>query len=69
MGTISPSYLSNFNPRSSEGSDEDVSVTRDTEPDFNPRSREGSDDDPRLLPLLSPISIHAPVTGATGRLH
>ena len=33
--------------------------------DFNPRSREGSDPDTHIMRSRVPISIHAPVKGAT----
>ena len=38
-----PTGLSNFNPRSREGSDLVAGLRRSTVHNFNPRSREGSD--------------------------
>ena len=56
----------NFNPRTREGCDADCRRRRARHPDFNPRTREGCD--LSSLPCScrsSPISIHAPVKGAT----
>ena len=54
-----------FNPRSREGSDTRVTIKRMVPSDFNPRSREGSDLDLLRASGSNPISIHAPVKGAT----
>ena len=45
--------LQDFNPRSREGSDNPVLVTRAEQQYFNPRSREGSD------LMRSPARLHA----------
>ena len=57
--------LSNFNPRSREGSDEYRIQSVETTFDFNPRSREGSDMISSAAMRNIGISIHAPVKGAT----
>ena len=57
--------VSNFNPRSREGSDKILSFYRLAFDDFNPRSREGSDTERSSTPFVSVISIHAPAKGAT----
>ena len=66
MCWLLPLPLTNFNPRSREGSDGfklfciHVFIAY-----FNPRSREGSDpDNSQDIPVFS-ISIHAPAKGAT----
>ena len=57
--------ISNFNPRSREGSDSAVLDQLGGDRHFNPRSREGSDATAHLLSGLTVISIHAPAKGAT----
>ena len=61
----STATTTDFNPRSREGSDgwalSALSIARN----FNPRSREGSDCRRAGRTLPAPISIHAPVKGAT----
>ena len=57
----------NFNPRSREGSDPGPEAAGRAFCDFNPRSREGSDVAVSIRELVSAISIHAPVKGATDR--
>ena len=65
-GSNSSRFLSNFNPRSREGSDGRRSVLRMHIPDFNPRSREGSDKAAiNRYTKAGLISIHAPARGAT----
>ena len=60
----------NFNPRSREGSDEVINMSRGLKTNFNPRSREGSDSLwPFLAFLRDCISIHAPAKGATWHRH
>ena len=54
-----------FNPRSREGSDLYSSTAPVRLFYFNPRSREGSDDHRQHRQRTGPISIHAPVKGAT----
>ena len=54
-----------FNPRSREGSDLSVLGRLEWLWYFNPRSREGSDLVWPCLGHFQPISIHAPVKGAT----
>ena len=55
----------NFNPRSREGSDPCPRSPVASSKDFNPRSREGSDWRRPGRIQGRPISIHAPVKGAT----
>ena len=56
----------NFNPRSREGSDHNISPVLFCISHFNPRSREGSDLTGRYSRLpYRKISIHAPAKGAT----
>ena len=55
----------NFNPRSREGSDGLAHTAWPVTSHFNPRSREGSDDCLAWWRWIVPISIHAPVKGAT----
>ena len=63
-GTVA--ILSDFNPRSREGSDGGAAGERRAKTHFNPRSREGSDLIAIFLPpFTSRISIHAPARGAT----
>ena len=57
--------LTNFNPRSREGSDWTVGECTVTKKNFNPRSREGSDGLYNTLDGSLSISIHAPAKGAT----
>ena len=59
---LCPGY---FNPRSREGSDPPAPVHPGRAGHFNPRSREGSDGLAEDAPDGVPISIHAPVKGAT----
>ena len=54
-----------FNPRSREGSDYPYEPQTGHRQDFNPRSREGSDSAGTTDSSTLPISIHAPVRGAT----
>ena len=42
-----------FNPRSREGSDFQLILSRSKISDFNPRSREGSDSDDNTFPSMS----------------
>ena len=65
FGTCSNSHLPNFNPRSREGSDAEISSFRVGLVDFNPRSREGSDAAKCTDNQQCDISIHAPAKGAT----
>ena len=58
-----------FNPRSREGSDLRSVDSFSSKFDFNPRSREGSDAKLASQGDIIPISIHAPVKGATGLRH
>ena len=59
-----------FNPRSREGSDNELDTKYQIGNNFNPRSREGSDLD-RLFDFRREcrISIHAPARGATQNHH
>ena len=57
--------ISNFNPRSREGSDSAVLDQLGGDRHFNPRSREGSDTFTIRNVQFGRISIHAPVKGAT----
>ena len=57
--------MSDFNPRSREGSDAEYSPIFSVVSNFNPRSREGSDIDHAQEYINLTISIHAPVKGAT----
>ena len=62
---ISWGGVTNFNPRSREGSD-GLREPRAKQPvHFNPRSREGSDHQPQRVRAHRSISIHAPAKGAT----
>ena len=54
-----------FNPRSREGSDLLRDLQQSGQCNFNPRSREGSDIRVVVVRVEAPISIHAPVKGAT----
>ena len=55
-----------FNPRSREGSDDNIVNSVFPMPYFNPRSREGSDQMDRIMGYSMDISIRAPARGATG---
>ena len=55
----------NFNPRSHEGSDEEMKNFDKDLYNFNPRSHEGSDDFDLDYTDYEDISIHAPTRGAT----
>ena len=57
--------MSDFNPRSREGSDKCSRCKNEVEINFNPRSREGSDGIDVSSNNGSIISIHAPAKGAT----
>ena len=55
-----------FNPRTREGCDQETRVSITILHNFNPRTREGCDpEDLRSVAAVFPISIHAPVKGAT----
>ncbi len=54
-----------FNPRSREGSDQEITNGEIFYQGFNPRSREGSDDMVNSLKIDKEVSIHAPARGAT----
>ena len=60
--------ISNFNPRSREGSDSAVLDQLGGDRHFNPRSREGSDRKVVSVVQTVRISIHAPVKGATAKI-
>ena len=63
------SKISDFNPRSREGSDGVYAFPLFSICYFNPRSREGSDMIcPRSVSRCTPISIHAPAKGATSTM-
>ena len=57
--------VTDFNPRSREGSDDFPATWENQDMDFNPRSREGSDGDNMVYTYSYNISIHAPARGAT----
>ena len=57
--------MTDFNPRSHEGSDLKKLYLKCHRQNFNPRSHEGSDDDKRSCEKRIKISIHAPTRGAT----
>ena len=57
--------VTDFNPRSREGSDFNAQCCQHSGNNFNPRSREGSDSPYPLHHHFSAISIHAPAKGAT----
>ena len=61
-------FLSDFNPRSREGSDFSQNFARLILLNFNPRSREGSDATVGTCNCHASISIHAPARGATAIL-
>ena len=58
-----------FNPRTREGCDYVFRIISPFLYNFNPRTREGCDlQDYRAKLVITPISIHAPVKGATAFL-
>ncbi len=68
MDLISRNPMQNFNPRAREGRDRQAQALFVPSANFNPRAREGRDDAAvNQRYQRSPISIHAPVKGATSQ--
>src|SRR5690625_7024227 len=54
-----------FNPRTHEGCDSQIGVDGRLQSHFNPRTHEGCDSNALNMLWAVPISIHAPMKGAT----